>query len=264
MRPTPSFPTLRIVPAAPSPGRAAQHDAPHAAPCAALRARSWLTALRRALPIATGVAALASVPNARAERFHWEFGGGLGRFGSVASQFPGMGAATTAAGFGLAWHVGALFNLSSSRAPLRAYLGVQHRYLSASNAGGKATLQSTYPVFRMQARHFFVSVGATPFNFGEPAGGLLSLRRVSGLLSLMGEAGLLYPITPEAAFGLAGAARYAYQGGAFQGGPAIEGSMLFRFSVGQGRRGPASDSGGAADARKFKGWRYPFGWNRGD
>jgi hypothetical protein len=38
--------------------------------------------------------------------------------------------------------------------------------------------------------------------------------------------------------------------------------MLFRFSVGRGRRGPASD--GATDPQKFKGWRYPYGWTRAD
>lgn len=233
--------------------------------CAVSKPRSpasaWAKAPLRSLFAAAAVWAAGST-TAHAEIFQWDFGGGLTRYSAVSPFFPGDAAASAgASSFGFNAVLSGAFCISPPRHSTRFYLGLQHRFSSTSHGGGTAVLQSTYPVLRVQARDIFVTLGATPLNFGSANGSLTSFERIRPIgITYLAEGGYLYPITPEVGFGVALAARFGSSSAGFSAKPLLEAGALFRFYLGSGGGGSSGASRGGES--RYDGWRYPSGWQR--
>ena len=107
----------------------------------------------------------------------------------------------------------------------------------------------------------YFTVGYTPFVWqsgasGSGTGGTLGYGRAVGSTSIIGEAGLLLPVTPEFSMGVAANAQYVSSPDGKGPAPAISALVLMRFHFGY-----SSGSGGQR-SNEFAGWRYPFGFMR--
>lgn len=138
-------------------------------------------------------------------------------------------------------------NLQSRQRGVLFQLGIQSRYLNGSGASKSYTLIPNYGIFRIEFWKLALGFGYSPY----VANGL-GFQQVPGK-AMMGEALLLFPITPEIDFGLNGAYQiFTAQNGNKGPNPAMDVGFFFRLNFGMSKSE-------ANERRKYKGWRYPFG-----
>lgn len=182
--------------------------------------------------------------------FYVDAGGSYVQMKNAASFFNG----TTDSGTGYGMNIGLWTTFTNGDAPLEFQLGVDDRYSSVS----PYSLNAVYPVVRLQASRIFFSFGYSPYVMGSTSGSSSasssssSLQHVSGASALMGEAGLLLPVTPLFSFGLSGTYEQVSEGGVKSPSPVISGNVFMRFYFGFG-------DGSSRKSNEFHGWRYPFG-----
>ena len=167
------------------------------------------------------------------------------------SPFWGNGVPSASLGYGLSYGLWTTF--SQSEPAINIQFGVQSRYSSASGTGASYGFMAAYPEIRLQLSRLYFSFGATPFVMKslDYNGTSSSLSRISDATSYLGEAGILFPITPKVSFGLSAAAEYVHENSVSSPNPIASANAFLRFYFGFGD--------GSHNSSEFHGWRYPFG-----
>ena len=189
---------------------------------------------------------------AHAGSFYVETAGGVAKF-QQASPFYGA-SAPNSTGIGYDTDIALMANLGSG-GPIEFHVGLQNRLSSASAGSQNYLFEALYPEVRVQFSRIYLSFGATPLVWmrNQTTPGLDQIASASGALSMLGEAGMLWPITPEFSLGLAAGAQAVKSSGTLSPKPILDGTVLMRFYFGFFK------SGSEASSDEFKGWRYPFG-----
>ncbi|MGZ6370428.1 MAG: hypothetical protein ACXWPM_06750 [Bdellovibrionota bacterium] len=80
-------------------------------------------------------------------------------------------------------------------------------------------------------------------------------------LGFNAEVGFLFPISPNASFGLSANAQWLNAGGALSSIPALDlmGFFRFYFWYPTSSKSASGVTGGGHSSREWKGWRYPYG-----
>jgi hypothetical protein len=169
------------------------------------------------------------------------------------SPFWGSGVPTPGIGYGLNYGIWTTF--SKSEPAINLQFGIQDRYEAASGSGATYGFMAAYPELRLQLSRLYFSVGATPFIWQslDYSGANSSLGRVQGATSYLGEAGLLFPVTPKFSFGASASVEYVHTSSVSSPNPIASANAFMRFYFGFGD--------GSHNSSEFKGWRYPFGMN---
>jgi hypothetical protein len=197
---------------------------------------------------------------AQASSFYWDVAGGVAEMKDIGSFYgPPTDAATT---LGYNFNSSLFVNFSNG-APVEVQLGILQNFASGtgSTTGTAFSLLTIYPALRIQVTRLYFTVGYTPFVWqsgapGSSGSGTLGYGRATGSTSLIGEAGLLCPITPEFSLGVAANAQFVDSPDGKGPGPVISASVLMRFHFGY------SSSATSHGSNEFAGWRYPFGFMR--
>jgi len=164
----------------------------------------------------------------------------------------------TNSGYGL--NLGLWTTFTNGNPPIEFQLGVQDRYESVSASGDSYGLNLVYPVVRLQLSRLFFSFGYTPFVMSSIGGSSTAnetLSDKSGATAMIGEVGLLLPVTPKFSFGISFSDERVSSGGVASPSPIYTGNFFMRFYFGFGSGG--STGGSSRTSNEFHGWRYPFG-----
>ena len=181
-----------------------------------------------------------------------EAGAGLGSFSSGQAFF---GQSTASSGSGFLGSLSAYIPVTSEKNFAHLELGIQNRFLSASDSSG-ATLDfaTSELAARLEISRLYFGGGYTPFTFVNSQGsGILSIHRNSKASAYFVEAGAIWRVIPE----LQICAEYSLERGLISGGgtsPSLvsEYALRFRFPF-------APDEHQGGKNVKFDGFRYPFG-----
>ncbi len=220
---------------------------------------------------ALSLAALAlgfSVP-ANANIFYVELAGGLSSFQNGSPLF-GVGA-PTASQWSYAYNSSFFMTLGDGKNPLDIQFGVQGRFSngwyttdpSAPNNSNTTnySVVAAYPMVRLQLSKIYLGLGATPFlwkHSGIETG--LPLDNATGSIAAIGEAGLLWAVTPEFSLGLGAAGQWFSTGGSLGPAPFLDLTASMRFYFGSAGKWGSGESVSKSGSNEFKGWRYPFGY----
>lgn len=175
--------------------------------------------------------------------FYFEFGGGLAQGKSVKTIHP---SSLEEKWSGSSVPVTMGYQLQASQSGVLFSLAAQGRYAMGSNDSGSYTLLTTSPILRMEIWKIVLGVGYSPWVWRN-----VSFSKIQAS-SMIYEAQILFPITPEIDFGLQGAQQKITPTGGGSALTTLEYGAFFRLNFGM-------DEKQASQRRKYKGWRYPFG-----
>jgi hypothetical protein len=211
--------------------------------------RRWLISL---LGILLGLSALLAQTSYAGPSFYADAGGSIVQIHSP-SPFWANGAPNASIGYGLNYGIWTTF--SNNDPALNLQFGVVNRYSSASGNGATYGFMAAYPVLRLQISRIFISAGATPLVWQslDYNGVSYGIQRAVGAMSYLGEAGILFPITPKFSFGASATAEYVKQNSVSSPSPIGSANLLMRFYF--------DFDNGSHQSSEFRGWRYPFGQN---
>jgi hypothetical protein len=185
--------------------------------------------------------------------WYYELAGGVTHFSQQDAFYDTTSGATS---YGIALDNGLLYGLGKDGAPTELQIGLQDRYSSASSSDGLSyTYQALYPVARLQLSRFYLAFGVSPLVWKHvgTSSGFNNLTLANGSISYLGEAGLLWPLTPTFSAGAELAMQTASGSSQLSPKPLMDMTISFRFYF-----GGSNHSG----SNEFKGWRYPFGFYR--
>lgn len=131
--------------------------------------------------------------------------------------------------------------------------GIYDRQQSILNSGTSSSLNLILPAVRLQASRVFLTFAYSPYVFGPSNSSPTGLGRALQSTALLGEMGMLFPITPKFSFGASGSYETIKRNGISGPDPALAGNFFMRFNFGFGSEEASRPSS------EFKGWRYPFG-----
>ncbi len=186
--------------------------------------------------------------------FYVDAGAGYVNLQKPSPFFNGSLVSGSASGYGLG--IGLWTTFTSNTPALNFQLGLQDRYTGgADSAGTSFGLNIPYLVARLQASLLYLGFGYSPY-VSRSVNGTTSFGPVTGASSMMGQAGVLLPVTPKFSFGIEGSYQTVNSGYGASPSPiiAVTGFMRFYFGFGAGGAG-----GGGHTSGEFRGWRYPFG-----
>lgn len=200
-----------------------------------------------------------------ASDFYVDVGGGLSsiRSGSplYGGSFPGS------ADLGIAFDLGIFYNFSNAESGTELHFGINNKYSSGQNGSTSAyALFVPYPEFRLQMSKIYLGFGLSPLIYARnsTSPGIDQFNFTSSSLSILGEVGFLWAVTPKFSLGLNAALQQVSTSGVGSGagttGPLIydfTGSMRFYFGFSSPSGGASGSSGRGSG--EFNGWRYPFG-----
>ncbi len=200
--------------------------------------------------IATHVTAQSSIAGA----FYTDVQGGISQFRSPEAFF-GIEDGAGVSDLGLAFNIG-LFKSFSNSPKMDFQLGLQYRFDSVTQGAYNMATHAPYLLARIQVMALYVSGGISPLMYKRFSGapGLIDgLTPATGALGLMGEAGLLWSVTPRFSLGAAAAAQWVTVNGSASPAPIINilGSMRFYYGFSN-----ESGSGGRRTPLEYEGWRY--------
>ncbi|MDR3606601.1 MAG: hypothetical protein P4M08_04375 [Oligoflexia bacterium] len=193
---------------------------------------------------------------AHAGSFYVDAGGGVAKMQSLDAFGPGD--SSTSMGYNLN---SSLFVNFSSGGPIELQLGLVQDYASAngSTTGNSLSLLTVYPALRLQITRLYFTGGYTPWVWqSQGSGTSASAARAVGSSSVLAEAGLLWPITPEFSLGAFGNAQFVKNPDGNGPSPAMSAGVLMRFHFGY----YGDNSGGGHKSNEYDGFRYPFGFMR--
>lgn len=196
------------------------------------------------IAVLTGMLSFHARP-ASATEFYFDAGGGVTQILS-ASNFLGSTDSTLAMGGAFTGALG--MDVSGAGRSLRFHFGILHKFLTGTDTAGSYGMQATYPFLRIEMKRFFLTLGATPLLQKNTGAGYISATG----LGMLGEAGFMFPITPEIAFGLNAGSQWISGGGGLSPAPAFDLGGFFRFYFGK-------RSSGGSGMENYRGWRYPYG-----
>ena len=194
---------------------------------------------------------LLSATSAHAGAFYVETGGGLSQMRNADTYFSGATSGTGNLGPGVNLSI---FYSFSNNAPLDFHFGIQNIYASGSDISNFST-DITYVMLRMQASLFYIGGGYSPYVMSSvgQSPGINGLTRDSTASAYMGEAGVLWAVTPKFSLGAGANVQFVSANGAVSP-MTYEALGFMRFYFGFiGGSGPSGRS------NEFQGWRYPFG-----
>jgi hypothetical protein len=118
------------------------------------------------------------------------------------APFWGFGVPSASLGYGLNYGIWTTF--STNEPVINLQFGIQDRYESATGNGASYGYMAAYPELRLQISRLYFTAGYTPFVMKslDYNGTSTGLSRVSDATAYLGEAGILFPITPKVSFGL--------------------------------------------------------------
>jgi hypothetical protein len=187
--------------------------------------------------------------------FYVDAGAGYTKMESPSPFFSG-----TSSGTPSGYNVGlGLWSTLTTGSPIvNLQFGVLDRYENTQITGTGMTegLNLPYGAARVQISRLFFTFGYCPYVWSSSGGTSTTgsvLSHAVGASSMLGEAGLLLPVTPLFSFGLSGSYESVSQNGIKSPSPIISGNVFMRFYFGF--------FGGSAtrSSNEFVGWRYPFG-----
>jgi hypothetical protein len=169
------------------------------------------------------------------------------------APFWGFGVPSASLGYGLNYGIWTTF--STNEPVINLQFGIQDRYESATGNGASYGYMAAYPELRLQISRLYFTAGYTPFVMKslDYNGTSTGLSRVSDATAYLGEAGILFPITPKVSFGLSASVEYVHENSVASPNPIAAGNAFLRFYFGFGD--------GSHGSSEFHGWRYPFGRN---
>jgi hypothetical protein len=209
----------------------------------------------RILPLYSlfSVLALAVAPVVNASPYI-EAGTSYGTYSAGQSYF---GNANASQGSGFLGSLSLYFPVTSERAFAHLDLGLQNRFLSASDSTGAPLAMGSSEIgARLEISRFYVGGAYAPITYVSKSGsGVTSLHPNSGVNAYLLEAGAIWRVVPE----LQICFDYSLEIGLLSGGggsspsPVSELGIRFRFPL-----DPAEHQGGKGV--DFDGFRYPFGF----
>lgn len=193
----------------------------------------------------------------KAQSLYYEVEGGVSQVREASPFFGGGEAKTLAFGAAIDFGLFTGFTPKNKKNIFELQVGIQGHYVTATASGGAVSMLTPYPVVRLQAARLFLTAGASPLVYKTtPASS--SFTPSTGSIAVLGELGLLWPITPEFSLGLVAGGEAVSTGGTLSPKPAAELTILMRFYFklfGIGGDG----NGSGRSSIEWNGWRYPFG-----
>ena len=200
-----------------------------------------LTALSLTLPASTAWAS---------GGFYIETGAGTGMF-FVGSAYFNNGA-TDNSSLGGSLNVILAKSFSPDDATFQFHFGIRNQFDVTTSNDALLMTHTILPVIRFEFWRFYFGGGGTPFVFANADGGAFQIQERS--IGLLGEAGVMWKVTPDFYFNIGATAHSIYRDGLLR--PIIgAGTIQLRFYFSHGD--PASSGG--SSGKKYDGWRYPFG-----
>jgi hypothetical protein len=200
--------------------------------------------------------------SALAGSFYFDLGGGVSKMQSIGSFYGPQTDSSTSLGYNVN---SALFINFSNGGPIELQLGLVQELVSGtgSTTGNSYSLLTLYPALRIQITRLYFTGGYTPFIWQNNAAAgttasATSFGRAAGATGILGEAGILWPITPEFSLGAAGNLQFIKSDAGSGPNPAMAAAVLMRFHFGYYDKG----SGDGTNSNEWKGFRYPFGFMR--
>jgi hypothetical protein len=194
--------------------------------------------------------------------FYFDIGGGVSKMQSI-GPFYGSPALDTSTSLGYNVNSALFWNLSSG-APIEIQLGLVQQLDSAtgSTTVNSYSLLALYPALRIQITRLYFTAGYTPLVWSNNAAAgstasATSYGRAAGATAILGEAGILWPITPEFSLGAATDLQFVKSVDGSGPTPAMSASILMRFHFGY-----YGGSGVDHNSNEWKGFRYPLGFMR--
>lgn len=204
------------------------------------------------IPIITLLAIQA--PSAAASSFYFEFAGGIAQY----RQSEGIGGSQvdSTSNIGAAVNSTLLFSFDIEKSAVQFQIGVQDRFSLVSSRNMNLGLHVPYAVLRLQITKIFVGVGYAPMVWKRVSDttGIDNFNRLTDGKSIMGEAGLLWSVTPKFSLGAAAGMQMVSASGVNGPRPAFDLTALMRFYFGF-----MGDGKSSRGSNEFMGWRYPFG-----
>jgi hypothetical protein len=201
------------------------------------------------------------------ERVYLEFGAGGSTFINGGNLFGNAGMATFP-GFGLAGQLSFGWVLQPREKVFALLLGAQWRYNSVSETatGLSAAFHAIYPYIKLEAKQkFFITLGVSPLLMTRYAAGLVGVDSITirtGVISLLTDIGYNLRVTPAVSLQFVVGSHFVFANGAFGPLPGIDALMNFRFFIDAADDFSVEENRGPKK-RKFDGWRYPFGNEKG-
>jgi hypothetical protein len=172
------------------------------------------------------------------------------------NESPLYGSGVPASHLGYGVNFGVWSVLTNPDRPMGIQFGLVGRYTSTSSSSPQATygFMAAYPAFRLQLSRLYFSAGATPFVWKSLTynGTSSSFSRSVGGIAYLGEAGLLFPVTPRFSFGTSVSVESVHTSAGSGPSPIGSANFFMRFYYGFG-------SETQTKSNEFHGWRYPFG-----
>lgn len=199
---------------------------------------------------------------AHAGSFYCDIGGGVAKMQSIGPFYGPPADTSTSLGYNVN---SALFINFADGGPIELQLGLVQELVSGtgSTTGNSYSLLTLYPALRIQITRLYFTGGYTPFIWQNNAAAgttasATSFGRAAGATGILGEAGILWPITPEFSLGAAGNLQFIKSDAGSGPNPAMAAAVLMRFHFGYYDKG----SGDGTNSNEWKGFRYPFGFMR--
>lgn len=165
-------------------------------------------------------------------------------------------------GYGLGLNVGLYHSFSEGKLPIEFILGVQDRLTSGSGTTNVYTMQTIYPMMRVQGRQVFIGLGISPFLFRtvDSAVGIINFSDwAKPSIAVIGEAGALWAVTPFFNLGGSAALQIVRSSAGLGPKPAVDVSVVMRIYLSGEAYAAKTNSTGTGFGEEFTGWRYPFG-----
>lgn len=163
---------------------------------------------------ATGLALTAHSMNAHAGSIYFETAGGSSSFRSASNSFgPG---ASASPGFGYSVNNGLFFKFLSEHQLFELHLGTELKLSSTRSGPYDLGYLAPYPEMRIQISRFHIGLGITPFarRRMQLSGGFLDYGYSPATTSILGAAGILWPLSEVLSIGLETSAQSIAQSGA--------------------------------------------------
>ncbi len=168
--------------------------------------------------------------------------------------------ASNTSGLGFAFNNALMANLSMEGRIFEFHWGVQELWSSAQAGPDNLGYLAVYPELRIQMSRLFIGAGATPLAWrrSSPESGYDGFASSKSTLSMLGEAGILWPVVHDFSLGATLSGQWVTQSGTSSPAPLLNATILMRFYI----TFWGKSSGGSGNSNEFKGWRYPFGMIR--
>jgi hypothetical protein len=183
-----------------------------------------------------------------------ETGFGAGRMQKPSGLFGSSVGQTTKLGLGangiLAW------NMLDENSFFTMHAGVKGRLISAPSPAATLNMLTAGGVLRFEVSRFYLGIGYSPlvWKSSGASGSLTNLSRKNSInaSAYHGEFGILWRIIPDFSLAIEASAGRVSNAGSSGPNPDLIIAFQMRFVVLEGSKATKS-------ARKYDGWRYPFG-----